>query len=146
MWLFVSQWLGNEGTVSTYINRTGTWRQKLIQRTWKGTDYWFPLHGLHCLISYTTQSHQPQGCPKHNWLGCPTSMLIKEEPTDLTMVQFYEGIFSIEICWEGMFIFTINGCSKTSTLFSVNNFYFHIPAYFYFYFISWLAFFVQSMN
>lgn len=141
------------------LSVTGKWRQslhlykqnrnlkvELIQMTWKGTSYWFPLHGLLCLISYTTQGHQPQGCPRQNWLGCLTSMLIKEELIDLTMVQFYEGIFSIEICWEGMSIFILNGCSKTFTLFSVNNFYFHTLAYFYFYFILLLAFFVQSMN
>lgn len=107
------------------LSVTGKWRQslhlykqnrnlkvELIQMTWKGTSYWFPLHGLLCLISYTTQGHQPQGCPRQNWLGCPTSMLIREELIDLTMVQFSEGIFSIEICWEGMSIFYLKWMLK----------------------------------
>jgi hypothetical protein len=38
---------------------TGTWRQELKQRLWRGYAYFPALHDLLCLLSYKTQDHQP---------------------------------------------------------------------------------------
>ena len=33
----------------------GTWRQKLMQKLWRGVGYWSVSHGLISLLSYTPQ-------------------------------------------------------------------------------------------
>ena len=50
-------------------NRTGTWRQELMQRPWRGAAYWLALHGLLSLLSHRTQGHQPRDGAIHNGLG-----------------------------------------------------------------------------
>jgi hypothetical protein len=44
-----------EGSQDRNSNRKGTWRQKLMQKPWKGASYWLALHGLLSLLSYRTQ-------------------------------------------------------------------------------------------
>ena len=33
-------WGGKEGGQDRNSNRAGTWRQELMQRPWRGADYW----------------------------------------------------------------------------------------------------------
>jgi len=52
-----------EGSQDRNTNRTGTWKQELMQRAWRDVAYWLVPHGLHSLISYRTQEHQCRDDP-----------------------------------------------------------------------------------
>ena len=52
-------------------DRARAWRQKLMQRPWRGAAYWFAPHGLLSLLSYRTQDHQPRDGTTYNGLGPP---------------------------------------------------------------------------
>ena len=41
-------------------HNSGIWRQKLMQRPWRGAAYWLASSGLLSLISYRTQGYQPR--------------------------------------------------------------------------------------
>lgn len=49
-----------KGSQERNSNKTRTWRQKLMQRTWKGVVYWVVSHDLISLLSSWTQGHQPR--------------------------------------------------------------------------------------
>lgn len=36
------------------LNRTGTWKQELMQKPWKGAAYWLTICNLLSLFSYRT--------------------------------------------------------------------------------------------
>jgi hypothetical protein len=38
-------------------HRAGTWRQELMQRSWRSAAYWLTFHVLLGLLSYRTQNH-----------------------------------------------------------------------------------------
>lgn len=57
--------------------RTGTWRQELIQRPWRGAAYWLAPHGFLSLISYRTQDHHPRDDTIHKELG-PSPSITKK--------------------------------------------------------------------
>ena len=46
-----------EGRKDRSSNRAGTWRQKLMQRSWRGAAYWLALHGLISLLSYRNRDN-----------------------------------------------------------------------------------------
>jgi hypothetical protein len=89
--------------------RTGSWRQELTQRPWRGVAYWLASHGLRSLLFYTTQNHQLRDGPTHKGLGPPHQSLIKKMPYRLATAQSYGGIFSIEVSSSQM---TIVACIK----------------------------------
>jgi hypothetical protein len=64
--LFITK--GNQDRNS---HRGGTWRQELMQRTWRGDAYWLASPGLLSLLSYRTQDYQPRDGPTHNGLVAP---------------------------------------------------------------------------
>lgn len=49
-----------KGSQERNSNKTRTWTQKLMQRTWKGAVYWVVPHDLISLLSSWTQGHQPR--------------------------------------------------------------------------------------
>ena len=58
-WAYISTlWSIIERSQERNSNRAGPWRQKLMQRPWRGVAYWFALHGLVSLLSYRTEDHQ----------------------------------------------------------------------------------------
>ena len=57
------------------LKQAGTWRQELMQRSWRNTVYWLIQHGLLSLLSYRTQDHQLRGGITSNGLGPPTSIM-----------------------------------------------------------------------
>jgi len=61
-------------------NRTGTWRQELMQKPWKGAAYWLVHHGLLSLLCYRTQDHQPRDGTTHRELGPHYQLLRKKMP------------------------------------------------------------------
>jgi hypothetical protein len=52
-----------------HLRKSGTWRQELMQRPWKGAAYWLAPHGLLSLLSYRT--HQQRNGATNNGLGFP---------------------------------------------------------------------------
>jgi hypothetical protein len=50
-------------------NKTGAWRQELMQRPWNNAVYCLVPHGMLSLLSYRTQDHQPRDGTTHNGLG-----------------------------------------------------------------------------
>lgn len=40
-----------------------SWGQELMQRPWTDVAYWLAPHGLHNLLSFSTQDHQPGVAP-----------------------------------------------------------------------------------
>jgi hypothetical protein len=50
----------------------GTWRQKLMQRSWKGVTYWLASLGLLSLVSYRTQDYQHRDDTTYNALVPPS--------------------------------------------------------------------------
>jgi hypothetical protein len=72
-----------EGSQSRNSSKTGTWRQKLMQRPWRDAAYWLAPHGFLNLLSYNTQEYQLKDGITHNELGllhinnylrkCPTA-------------------------------------------------------------------------
>ena len=51
------------GSQDRNSNRTGTWRQELMQKPWRDAAFWLAPHGLVSLLSYRTQAqgwHHPQ--------------------------------------------------------------------------------------
>lgn len=50
---------------------SGTWRQEVMQRSWKTSVYLHALRGL-LSLSYRNQDHYPS--PNHNGLGSPSSI------------------------------------------------------------------------
>jgi hypothetical protein len=49
MLLFITK-----GSQDRNSHRAGTWRQKLVQKPWKGAAYWLASSGLLSLLSYRT--------------------------------------------------------------------------------------------
>jgi hypothetical protein len=66
-----------KGSQDKSSNRTGTWRQELMQRQWRGTAYWLAPCGLLCMLSCRTQDHQPRDDTIHHGLGPPPSITKK---------------------------------------------------------------------
>ena len=60
-----------KGSQDRNSSRAGTWRQKLIQRPWRGAAYWIASPGLLSLLSYRTQDYQPRDGATHNGLDPP---------------------------------------------------------------------------
>jgi hypothetical protein len=80
--------------------RTGTWRQELMQRSWKGAAYRLAPYGLFSLLSYRTQDHQPRDGPAYNGLVPPTmggaflhQSLMRKCPTALSFFFFFFFFF-----------------------------------------------------
>ena len=46
--------------------RAGTWRQELMQRSWRGAAYWLASPGLLSLLAYRTQDYQPRDGTTHS--------------------------------------------------------------------------------
>lgn len=63
--------VGNQGWNS---NKTGPWRQELMQRLWSDAVSWFAPCSLLSLFSDSTQDHQPRGATAPSALGPPTSI------------------------------------------------------------------------
>jgi hypothetical protein len=57
-------------------NRSGTWKQELMQSSWRGAAYWLASHGFLGLLSYRTQDH-PRNGSAHNGLSPPISITEK---------------------------------------------------------------------
>jgi hypothetical protein len=55
-------------------NKTGTWRQKLMQRPWKSSVYCLVPRGLLSLISYRTQDTNSRMAPPTIGLVLPPSI------------------------------------------------------------------------
>jgi hypothetical protein len=56
----------------------GSWRQKLMmQRPWRGADYWLAYHVLLNLLSYRTQTISPGVAPPTKGWAFPQQSLIK---------------------------------------------------------------------
>jgi hypothetical protein len=55
-----------EGSQDRNLNRTETWRQELVQRTWRGATYWLASPGLLRLLSYRVENTQPKDGTTHN--------------------------------------------------------------------------------
>ena len=47
--------------------RAGTWRQKLMQKSLESVAYWIVPHGLHSLLSCSTQDHHTRDGPSTGW-------------------------------------------------------------------------------
>lgn len=62
---------GSQGSKSS---RAGTWKQELVQESWRSIAYWLVSHGLLSLLSYRTQDHHPRDVPTHKGLVLPTSI------------------------------------------------------------------------
>lgn len=80
IWLTLLDHCSSLKKVSTGTNRAVTWRQKLMQRPWRGDAYWVAPHGLPCLLSYSTQVHQTRDGTTQNGLGLPDQSLLKIIP------------------------------------------------------------------
>jgi hypothetical protein len=63
-----------EGSQDRNSSRSGTRRQKLIQRHWRGTGYWIAPCSLLSLLSSRTQGHEPRGGTTYHGLG-PFSLI-----------------------------------------------------------------------
>jgi hypothetical protein len=61
----------NKGSQNRNSDRVGTWRQELMQRSWRDAAYWLASPGLLSLLSYRTQDFQPRDGTTHNRLGPP---------------------------------------------------------------------------
>jgi hypothetical protein len=57
-----------QGRQDRDLNMAGTWRQELMQSSWRGTVYWLALHGLLSLVSYRNKDHQPRESTSYNRL------------------------------------------------------------------------------
>jgi hypothetical protein len=67
-----------KGSQDRNSSRAGTWRQKLMQRSWGSAAYWLAPHGLLNWLSYRTQDLQLRGSPNHNDLCLPLSIRNQE--------------------------------------------------------------------
>jgi hypothetical protein len=54
--------------------RAGTWRQELMQRSWKGAVYWLALHGYSDYFLIESRTTSPGMYPPQNDLGLPPSI------------------------------------------------------------------------
>lgn len=73
-----------EGSQGRNSNRTGTWRQELVERPWRGAEYLLAPHAFLSLLADKTQDHQPSNSTIHS--GLPTPPLqqsLHECPTGL---------------------------------------------------------------
>lgn len=50
-------------------------RQEVMQKAWRSVAYELAPHGLHILLSYSTQDHQPMDGTAHSELDAPTSAI-----------------------------------------------------------------------
>jgi len=65
-------------------NRAETRRQELMQRPWRGAEYWLAPHGLLHLLSHGTQDHQPRGGTWPTTAGpSPVNHQLRKCPTGL---------------------------------------------------------------
>ena len=57
-----------EGSQDRNSNRAGTWRQELMQRSWRNAAYWLAHHDLLKLLYYRTRaSAQKMTPPTTGW-------------------------------------------------------------------------------
>jgi hypothetical protein len=66
-----------EGSQDRNSSRAGTWRQELMQRSWRDAAHWLASRGLFSLLSNRIQEHKPKDGPIHNGLGPPPSITKK---------------------------------------------------------------------
>jgi hypothetical protein len=52
-------------------SRTETWKQELMQGTWRDAAYYSARHGLRSLLSYRTQDNHLRDGITHNGLDLP---------------------------------------------------------------------------
>ena len=52
-----TSWFIIEESSDKQLNRAVLWRQKLMQKPYRGTAYWLASHSLLSLITYSTQDH-----------------------------------------------------------------------------------------
>ena len=74
-----------KGSQDRNSHRAGTWRQELMQRTWRGAAYWLASPGLLSLLSYRTQDYQPRMVPPTMGWALPHQSLIKKMPYSLIL-------------------------------------------------------------
>jgi hypothetical protein len=55
-----------KGSQNRNSHRAGTWRQELMQRPWRGADYWLAFPGFLSLLSHRTQGYQARDGTTHN--------------------------------------------------------------------------------
>jgi hypothetical protein len=83
-WLFITK-----GSQHRNSHRTGTWRQELMQRPWRGAAYWLASPGLLSLLSYRTQDYQPRDGTTHNGLGPPSLITNWENAFQLDFMEAF---------------------------------------------------------
>ena len=100
-----------KGSQDRNTNRAGTWREKMMQRLWRGATYWLAHHSLLSLFSYRTPGHQPRESITHSTLGPSSSITnLKKCSTGLPTTQSHRVIFLIEVLSSQMTL----ACHKTS--------------------------------
>jgi hypothetical protein len=65
-----------KGSQDWNSHRAGTWRQELMQRSWKNAAYWLASPELLSLLSYRTQDYKTRDGTTHNGLGPPRLITI----------------------------------------------------------------------
>ena len=87
-----------KGSQDRNSKRTGTCRQELMQKPWRGAAYWLAPKGLFCLFSCRTRVQQPMEWYHSQWAGpSPISHQLRNRLRGLPAAQSYGGVVSIEV-------------------------------------------------
>lgn len=73
--------------VRTGTQRTGTWRQELIQMPQRSDAYWLAPHSMFLLL--LTQDHQVKDTTNHNGLGPPPSITNSENALQPNLMEAF---------------------------------------------------------
>jgi hypothetical protein len=81
-----------KGSQDRSSHRAGTWRQELMQRPWRGANYyWLASPGLLRLLSYRTQVYQPRYGTTHNGPSHPWLLIEKMPYSWISWRHFLKG-------------------------------------------------------
>jgi hypothetical protein len=76
-----------KGSQDRNSQRAGTWRQKLMQRPWRGSAYWLAFPGLLSLLSCRTQDYPPKDGTTRKGLGPPSLITNWENALQLDLMK-----------------------------------------------------------
>jgi hypothetical protein len=100
------KYIGEERVYSAYIatlifltkgnqdrdsQKTGTWRQELMQRPWRSSAYWIASLGLFSLFSYGSQGYQPMDGITHDVPSHLRSLIEKMPYSWVSWRHFLKG-------------------------------------------------------